>query len=131
MFKIAYRQVADVSPFVYLPGEEGLTLGMAAALKAGSLAACGTAEKPTHILMGPQREDGEYPAIEINDNVIFETMAEGTVAQTLTGTAVQLTADALGVTPTAGGAFRITHTDGETDGSTVQGVFVEPDSATV
>lgn len=38
MFKIAYRRVADVSPFVYLPGADGLTLGMAATLTSGALA---------------------------------------------------------------------------------------------
>ena len=31
MFKIAYRRVADVSPFVYLPGADGLTLDLFAA----------------------------------------------------------------------------------------------------
>ena len=48
MFKIAYRRVADVSPFVYLPGAAGLTLGMAATLTSGALAKGTASVKPTH-----------------------------------------------------------------------------------
>lgn len=125
MFKIAYRRVADVSPFVYVPGASGLTLGMAANLTSGALAKCGASVKPTHIVMGPQREDGNYPAIEVNDNIVFETTSTATVAQTVVGSAVTLATDALTVTATAtNGVFKVLKTDGATTNSTVQGVFV-------
>lgn len=125
MFKIAYRRVADVSPFVYIPGASGLTLGMAANLTSGALAKCGASVKPTHIIMGPQREDGNYPAVEVNDNIVFETTSTATVAQTAVGSAVTIATDALTVTATAtNGVFKVLKTDGATTNSTVQGVFV-------
>ena len=128
MFKIAYRRVADVSPFVYLPGADGLTLGMAATLTSGALAKGTASVKPTHIIMGPKREDGNYPAIEVNDNIVFETTSTATVAQTVVGcSAVTLAADALTVTATATkGVFKVLTTDGATTNTTVTGVFVEP-----
>lgn len=129
MFKIAYRRVADVSPFVYLPGADGLTLGMAVTLTSGALAKGTASVKPTHIIMGPKREDGNYPAIEVNDNIVFETTSTATVAQTVVGSAVTLAADALTVTATATkGVFKVLTTDGATTNSTVTGVFVEPAS---
>ncbi len=127
MFKIAYRRVADVSPFVYLPGAAGLTLGMAANLTSGALAKCAATTKPTHIIMSPQREDGNYAAIEVNDNIVFETTSTATVAQTAVGSAVTLATDALTVTATTtSGVFKVLTTDGATTNSTVTGVFVAP-----
>ena len=120
MFKIAYRRVADVSPFVYLPGADGLTLGMAATLTSGALAKGTASVKPTHIIMGPKREDGNYPAIEVNDNIVFETTSTATVAQTVVGSAVTLAATA------TKGVFKVLTTDGATTNSTVTGVFVDP-----
>lgn len=130
MFKIAYRRVADVSPFVYLPGASGLTLGMAANLTGGALAKCAATTKPTHIIMGPQRDDGNYAAIEVNDNIVFETTSTATVAQSVVGSPVTLATDALTVTATtASGVFKVLTTDGATTNSTVTGVFVNPAAA--
>lgn len=130
MFKIAYRRVADVSPFVYLPGAAGLTLGMAANLTSGALAKCAATTKPTHIIMGPQREDGNYAAIEVNDNIVFETTSTATVAQSVVGSPVTLATDALTVTATtASGVFKVLTTDGAATNSTVTGVFVNPAAA--
>ncbi len=130
MFKIAYRRVADVSPFVYLPGAAGLTLGMAATLTSGALAKCAATSKPTHIVMGPQREDGNYPAIEVNDNIVFEATSTATVAQSVVGSAVTLATNALDVTATTtSGVFKVLTTDGATTNSTVTGVFVTPATA--
>lgn len=77
--------------------------------------------------MGPKREDGNYPAIEVNDNIVFETTSTATVAQTVVGSAVTLAADALTVTATTTkGVFKVLTTDGATTNSTVTGVFVDP-----
>ena len=127
MFIKASSRVADVEPFVYPKGAAGLTLGMAANLTSGALAKCAATTKPTHIIMGPQREDGTYPAIAVTDETIFETVSSATVAATVIGSAVTLSADALGVTATTtGGVFKVLDTDGATTNSTVRGVFVTP-----
>lgn len=123
MFKIAYRRTGDVTPFVYLDGAEGLVLGEAATLASGALAKTAAAAKPTHIVMGVQREDGMYPALEVSDTIVFETVAGAAIADSVVGSKVQLSADALTVTATTGGAFQVLSTDGA-DESTVQGVFV-------
>ena len=112
MFIKAYSRVGDVEPFVYPKGAAGLSLGMAANLTGGALAKCAATTKPTHIIMGPQRADGTYPAIEVTDHTVFETVSTATVAATVVGSAVTLSTDALGVTATTN--------------STVRGVFVTP-----
>lgn len=125
MFKVAYRRVNDVDPFVYPAGVE-LPIGTAAKLTSGKLAKCGASDKPTHIVMGPLRADGTCPAIPVTDNVVFETTSTATVAATLIGSAVTLAADAATVTATtASGVFKITDTDGAATNSTVRGYFVE------
>lgn len=130
MFIKAYSRVADVEPFVYPKGAAGLSLGMAANLTGGALAKCAATTKPTHIVMGRQRADGTYPAIEVTENTIFETVSTATVAATVVGSAVTLSADALGVTATTtSGVFKILDTDGATTNSTVRGVFVTPAAA--
>ena len=107
MFIKAYSRVADVEPFVYPKGAAGLSL-----------------------VMGPQRADGTYPAIEVTENTIFETVSTATVAATVVGSAVTLSTDALGVTATTtSGVFKILDTDGATTNSTVRGVFVTPAAA--
>lgn len=130
MFIKAYSRVGDVEPFVYPKGAAGLSLGMAANLTGGALAKCAVTTKPTHIIMGPQRADGTYPAIEVTDHTVFETVSTATVAATVVGSAVTLSTDALGVTATTtSGVFKILDTDGATTNSTVRGVFVTPAAA--
>ncbi|BFL40797.1 hypothetical protein H8S45_14865 [Agathobaculum sp. NSJ-28] len=133
MFKVAYRRVTDVEPFVYPAcptGEGALGLGTAAVLTAGVLAKCGASVKPTHIVMGPPRADGTCPAIGVTENTVFETTSTATVAETVIGSAVTLAADAQTVTATTtSGVFKILETDGAATASTVRGVFVEPPAA--
>lgn len=130
MFKVARRTIADTEPFVYLKGAESLTLGMAVKLASGQLAKCGSTDKPTHIIMGPMRTDGTYPAIAVVETSIFETTSQAQVAETVIGSSVTLGADALSVTAsTTSGVFKVLETDAATPNSLVRGVFVEPVSA--
>lgn len=123
MFKIAKRDVADVTPLVYMDGDEGLTLGMALKVASGVLAKAGATDEVTHICMGPKNETGKYPVAVVHPYMYFETTSSATVATTAIGTAVQLNSDALTVTATAGGSFVIDETDGATTNSTVIGHF--------
>lgn len=130
MFKVAYRRVGDVDPFVYFAcptGDSALPIGTAAVLTSGTLAKCGASVKPTHIIMGPPREDGTCPSIPVTENVVFETTSTATVASTVVGQAVTLAADAATVTATTtSGVFMVLETDGATTNSTVRGYFVDP-----
>lgn len=133
MFKVAYRRVGDVDPFVYFAcptGDSALPLGTAAVLTSGTLAKCGASVKPTHIIMGPPRVDGTCPSIPVTENVVFETTSTATVASTVVGQAVTLAADAATVTATTtSGVFKVLETDGATTNSTVRGYFVDPAAA--
>ena len=40
MFSVVKRAIADVEPFEYMPGANGLTLGSAAKISSGVLAKC-------------------------------------------------------------------------------------------
>ena len=130
MFKIAYRRVDDVSPFVFLPcptRDDALALYSAAVITSGTLAKCGATTKPTHIIVGEPREDATCAAIEVTENIVFETTSTATVASSVVGQAVTLNTDALTVTATTtSGVFKVLETDGATTNSTVRGVFVEP-----
>ena len=122
MFKIAGRAVSDVEPLEYAGGADGLPLGGAAVMTAGALAKA--TGKPTHMIMGPKRADGKYPALRVLPTTVFETISTATVADTLIGSAVTLSAAADGVTATTtDGVFTITETDGAAGGSTVRGYF--------
>lgn len=133
MFKVAYRRVGDVDPFVYFAcptGDNALPIGTAAVLTSGTFAKCGSTTKPTHIIMGPPRVDGTCPAIPVTENVVFETTSTATVASTAVGNAVTLESDAATVTATTtSGVFKILETDGATTNSTVRGYFVDPAAA--
>lgn len=125
MFTIASRAIGAVEPFCYLPGDEGLVPGAAAALTGGKLTAATATTRPTHILIGPARPDGLYPAMPVLPTTVFETKANATVADTLVGSAVTLNEAGDGVTATtASGVFRILATDGQDGGGTVRGSFI-------
>ncbi len=125
MFTIASRAIGAVEPFCYLPGDEGLVPGAAAALTAGKLTAASGATRPTHILIGPAGADGLYPAIPVLPTTVFETTANAAVAESLVGSAVTLNSAGDGVTATTGnGVFRILATDGREEGGAVRGCFV-------
>ncbi len=125
MFTIANRAIGAVEPFCYLPGGEGLVPGAAVALTGGKLAAATGSTRPTHILVGPARTDGLYPALPVLPTTVFETTANATVAQTAVGSAVTLNEAGDGVTATtASGVFRILATDGQSGGGTVRGCFI-------
>lgn len=127
MFAIYKRAVADVEPFEYLPGAEGLTPGSAAKVASGVLAKCAAADKPAYIIAGAKREDGNYPVIRVLPTTIFEARASGAVAAEKLGTTLQLNDTADGVTTTEGGPFTVTWADG---GTLVRGYF-EPAAASV
>lgn len=122
MFKLAKRAIADVEPFEYMPGADGLTLGSAAKITSGALAKCAATDTVGFIIAGAKREDGTYPVIRALPTTIFEATASGSVAAAKIGTTLQLNSTADGVTTTAAGSFMVTYADG---GTTVQGYFVE------
>lgn len=122
MFKIASRAVGDAEPLAHLAGADGLVCGMAATMTAGALAKA--SGRPTHIIMGRMDSAGRYPAVRVLPTTVFETASAATVADTLIGSAVALSPDALGVTAATGsGVFTITDTDGAAGSSTVRGYF--------
>lgn len=122
MFSVVKRAIADVEPFEYMPGAEGLTLGSAAKISSGALAKCAATDTVGFIIAGAKREDGTYPVIRALPTTIFETTASAAIANTKIGTTLQLNSTADGVTSTASGSFMVTHADG---GTTVQGYFVD------
>lgn len=126
MFKIYKRDIGDVEPTEYLPAAEGaaLTLGMAAKAAAGALAKAGATDKPTHIVLGPARQDGLYPALRVLPTTVFETTGAVAVPAATVGSAVTLHTDALQVTATAeGGVFTVEATE-DLAGGTVRGRFL-------
>lgn len=128
MFTVIRRDIADVEPFIRLPGAASLALGSVAKLTSGSLVKSGETDFPTHIIMGPQRSsDNTYPVIRILPTTEFETEATAVVASTLVGQKVTINTDALSVTATtSSGVFTIDSTDGN---KKVTGRFVSPASA--
>ena len=122
MFKIAKRAIADVEPFEYMPGADGLTLGSAAKITSGALAKCAATDTVGFIIAGAKREDGTYPVIRALPTTIFEATSSGNVAAAKIGTTLQLNSTADGVTTTASGSFMVTYADG---GTHVQGYFVD------
>ncbi|HJA26279.1 MAG TPA: hypothetical protein H9795_09490 [Candidatus Fournierella merdigallinarum] len=127
MFTIYKRAIGDVEPFEYLPGAQGLAPGSAVKLASGALARCGAAETPGYILAGPQREDGDYPAVRALPTTIFEAEAAAAITADKVGSTLQLNADADGLTATAGGPFTVTWADG---GTLVRGYFAPAAAAT-
>lgn len=125
MFLIARREIQSVEPFDYLPSDATLALGVAVKIASGKLALCGATDMPTHIIQGPKNEAGLYPCIRVLPTTIFETTSTSAVAATAVGTAVQMNTAADSLSGTAGGAFIVTETDGQVNG-TVRGYFKEP-----
>lgn len=123
MFRLKKREIADVEPVVYLAGADGLTLGVMAVLTGGSLALCGAAEEPTHMVMGKKSAAGKYPVIPVMAGTHFEVCADAKVAATLLGKQLKLTTTADNVQAAEGGAFLVEDTDGAA-ASTVVGRFV-------
>jgi hypothetical protein len=114
MFTVHRRDIADVEPFIRLPGAASLAFGSVAKLVSGSLAKAGATDMPTHVIMGPRGDDGMYPVIKILPTTEFATEASATVAATLVGQKVTLNTDALSVTATtSSGVFTIDSTDGD------------------
>lgn len=126
MFKIYKRDIGDVEPTEYLPAAEGaaLALGMAAKAAGGALAQAGATDKPTHIVLGPARQDGMYPALRVLPTTVFETTSTAAVPYDAVGSAVTLHTDALQVTATTtDGVFTVEATENAADGI-VRGRFV-------
>lgn len=126
MFKIYKRDLADVEPVEYLGAAADATLsaGMAAKLSGGTLSKAGATAKPTHIVQGPARADGLFPAIRVLPTTVFETTSTAAVPETSIGSAVTLHTDGLSVTATAtGGVFTIEQTENAANGM-VRGRFL-------
>lgn len=120
MFNIYMRDIGSVEPTQYLPGAANLALGSAAKLTGGKLAKCAAGEKPTHIVLGPQRRDGRIPALRVQPTTVFQTTS--TAAVPAPGVSVQLHTDAAQVTAASGGAFVVDYTENKA-GGLVRGRF--------
>jgi hypothetical protein len=130
-FKVYKRLTPKTEPFEYLLGtdNEAYTLGEALTQTSGRLtiAAVDTTQ-PEYICMKTQAAESTaatpIPVIRITDDIEFETTAGATTAVTLVGAKVTLGATALGTTATTtNGIFKISYTDGVTDGGVVRGYF--------
>ena len=109
MFKVKDRQITGVEPFEYLPVTEGEVYELGEALTLGETGAtkCAAGEKPGYICMGPS--DGTVvPVMPVLATTRFEVPY---TAKPALGAVVTLGADALTVTATTGGAFRVTDID--------------------
>lgn len=122
MFTVYCRETADVEPFAFLPADTEIPAGTACKLTSGKLAKCAATDAPAYITQGLKRADGTQPCIRVLPTTVFETRATGAIAQSKTGTTVQLHTDAASVTATAGGAFVVTYTENNTTGP-VRGYF--------
>lgn len=109
MFKIHYREIDNVEPFVYLPitANETYSLGEALKMASGKATKCGAADVPAYICAGPG--DARYvPAFPVQATTVFEADYK---AKPTVGTKVKLHTDGLQVTATAGGAFEVLGVD--------------------
>lgn len=108
MFVPVKRDVADVEPTEYLSGASGLSIGEAAVLTSGALAACGATTKPTHIVSG-EAKDLVYPCFRVHPTTQFEVPCTAAIASA--GGVVTLHTDSLQVTATAtSGVFTVDYT---------------------
>lgn len=125
MFKIHYREIDNVEPFVSLPVTEGeaYSLGEALKLASGKATKCGAAEMPEYICAGPGNER-YVPAFPVHKTTVFE--ADYT-AKPAIGAKVTLHTDGLQVTATAGGAFEVLGVDEITQ--TATGKFAAAEAA--
>ena len=108
MFKVKDRQITSVEPFEYLPAGEGVAYALGECLTLGGTAEkCAAAKRPDYICMGPS--DGTVvPAIPVLATTKFEVPY---TAKPAVGAAVQISADAMQITATTGGAFTVVGID--------------------
>lgn len=127
MFKVAYRDLADVEPFLHLPvtAEETYSIGEGLVLTGGTLTKVGATAKPSYIAQADKADaDGNLLVIPVLPTTHFETTSTATVASELVGSKVTLHTDGLTVTATTtSGVFTIDKTDGAATNSIVVGHF--------
>lgn len=131
-FKVISGFVQPSQPVQYLEGTnaESFVLGEILALSSGVLtkAAVDTDGSQQYVcLAAVTGATGvkNVPVQQLRKDLQFETTSSATVAVTLVGQAVTLTAAATGVTATTTkGCFVIDKTDGATTNSTVTGHFI-------
>ncbi|MEG0803432.1 MAG: hypothetical protein RSF90_00610 [Pygmaiobacter sp.] len=125
MFTVAKRAIADVEPILYKTPKAGETFTLGEALKeaAGVLTAVAATDRPGYVCAGGVTKGGMLPVIRVLPTTFFKTISAVAVGTALIGSAVTLTADALGVTATtANGVFTVDETDGASP-SVVIGYF--------
>lgn len=125
MFTISKRLIGDVEPILYKKptAEETFLLGEALTETAGAVTKATATVKPRYICAGVCNDAGLLPVIPVLPTTQFLTEAAVTIAESLVGSAVTLSADGGSVTATTtGGVFTVDHTDGATK-SVVTGHF--------
>jgi hypothetical protein len=126
-FKIVENTMVDLKEF-FVTDDEALTDGQAVKFASGRLTDCDATDSPDGIVVGDVAAGTDQRAqiIPVRVSHLFATTSTVTVAATLVGSKVTLSADSLQVTATTtDGVAYIEYTDGVTDGGVVHVRFAD------
>ena len=101
MFRLSGMDVGLTPPIEYMEVKAGeaVALGEALVLSSGKLTKCGATAKPTHVAVGPAKED-VAPVIKVQDYMEFETTLTAAGTSLVPGSVVTLHTDGMQVTAT-------------------------------
>lgn len=108
MFSVYKILTGESLPLEYSAAVSGFepVLGQTIKLEGGLLAKAGGADNAQFICAGSRLSDGRYPVLRLRSDIEFFT--ETILTAESAGVKVQLAADGLGITATAGGSFKVT-----------------------